>query len=236
MASCSTAARRCRSRSATSIDPFALADAYGVDQLRYFFLREVPFGQDGNYSHEAIVNRINADLANDLGNLAQRSLSMIAKNLRRRRAGSPAIFTQADQRSALARATRCRRRRRAAMQDFALHTVLAEIWARRRGGEPLFRGAGAVGAAQDRSGADGDGALRHGGGAARDRHPGAALYAGAAAKLLDLLGCRRPSATLRPCRRRGIACGRTRRCRRPRRSSRAMSSRRAASLSSSKRT
>ena len=56
------------------VDPFALADAYGVDQLRYFFLREVPFGQDGNYSHEAIVNRINADLANDLGNLAQRSL------------------------------------------------------------------------------------------------------------------------------------------------------------------
>ena len=49
------------------IDPFALAKAYGVDPLRYFFLREVPFGQDGNYSHEAIVNRINADLANDLG-------------------------------------------------------------------------------------------------------------------------------------------------------------------------
>src|ERR1700754_3375442 len=63
------------------IDPFALIDAYGVDQLRYFFLREVPFGQDGNYSHEAIVNRINADLANDLGNLAQRSLSMIARQL-----------------------------------------------------------------------------------------------------------------------------------------------------------
>ena len=62
------------------VDPFALIDHYGLDQVRYFLLREIPFGQDGNYSHEAIVNRTNADLANDLGNLAQRSLSMIAKN------------------------------------------------------------------------------------------------------------------------------------------------------------
>jgi methionyl-tRNA synthetase len=77
------------------IDPFALADAYGVDQLRYFLLREVPFGQDGNYSHEAILARINADLANDLGNLAQRSLSMAARRL----GGvlpKPGEFTQND--------------------------------------------------------------------------------------------------------------------------------------------
>ena len=62
------------------VDPFDLVKAYGRDAVRYFFLREVMFGQDGNYSPEAIANRINADLANNLGNLAQRSLSMIFKN------------------------------------------------------------------------------------------------------------------------------------------------------------
>ncbi|CAA2139991.1 methionine--tRNA ligase [Hyphomicrobium sp. ghe19] len=62
------------------VDPFDLVKAYGRDAVRYFFLREVAFGQDGNYSSEVIVNRINADLANNLGNLAQRSLSMIFKN------------------------------------------------------------------------------------------------------------------------------------------------------------
>ncbi|MDE2446210.1 MAG: methionine--tRNA ligase, partial [Alphaproteobacteria bacterium] len=53
---------------------------YGLDQVRYFFMREVPFGNDGSFTHETIVARMNADLANDLGNLAQRSLSMINKN------------------------------------------------------------------------------------------------------------------------------------------------------------
>ncbi len=62
------------------VDPFNLVEAYGLDQVRFFFLREVPFGKDGSYSHEAIVTRMNADLANNFGNLAQRSLSMIAKN------------------------------------------------------------------------------------------------------------------------------------------------------------
>ena len=58
----------------------SMVEDYGVDQVRYFFMREVPYGQDGSYSHEVIVARMNADLANDLGNLAQRSLSMINKN------------------------------------------------------------------------------------------------------------------------------------------------------------
>ncbi len=63
------------------VDPMALVDEFGVDQVRYFFLREVPFGQDGSYSEDAIITRINTDLANEFGNLAQRSLSMVAKNL-----------------------------------------------------------------------------------------------------------------------------------------------------------
>lgn len=62
------------------VDPFDMAELYGVDQLRYFFLREVRFGADGSYSHEDIVNQTNASLANNFGNLAQRSLSMIFKN------------------------------------------------------------------------------------------------------------------------------------------------------------
>lgn len=62
------------------IDPFELVDEFGADAVRYFFLREVSFGNDGDYSHEKLINRVNADLANNLGNLAQRSLSMINKN------------------------------------------------------------------------------------------------------------------------------------------------------------
>jgi methionyl-tRNA synthetase len=109
------------------IDPASLASAYGVDQLRYFLLREVPFGQDGNYSHEVIVNRINADLANDLGNLAQRSLTMIARNCDGR-VPQPGAFTEADQ-DLLALADALPEKARAAMNGFALHTILAEIWA-----------------------------------------------------------------------------------------------------------
>lgn len=62
------------------VDPFGLIDEFGTDPVRYFFLREVSFGQDGDYSREKFVNRNNADLANNFGNLAQRSLAMIQKN------------------------------------------------------------------------------------------------------------------------------------------------------------
>jgi methionyl-tRNA synthetase len=109
------------------IDPFALADAYGVDQLRYFFLREVPFGQDGNYSHEAIVNRINADLANDLGNLAQRSLSMVGKAFGGK-LPAPGAFTDADK-TILAAADAMVGKARDFMKTQALHQVLATVWA-----------------------------------------------------------------------------------------------------------
>jgi methionyl-tRNA synthetase len=109
------------------VDPFNLAAQYGVDQVRYFFLREVPFGQDGSYNHEAIMARINADLANDFGNLAQRSLSMIAKQ----HDGvlpepgdfsdnDQAILTQADGMIAIARE---------AMNTQQIHQALNAIWA-----------------------------------------------------------------------------------------------------------
>ena len=109
------------------VDPFNLAEQYGVDQVRYFFLREVPFGQDGNYNHEAIVARINADLANDFGNLAQRSLSMIAKQL----GGvlpEPGEFTDNDK-AILAQADAMLAASRSAMATQQIHQWLNTVWA-----------------------------------------------------------------------------------------------------------
>jgi len=109
------------------IDPFSLIDTYGVDQLRYFFLREVPFGQDGNYSHEAIINRINADLANDLGNLAQRSLSMVSKAFGGK-LPKPGEFTGADK-TILASVDAMIGTAREQMKTQQVHQVLNTVWA-----------------------------------------------------------------------------------------------------------
>ena len=130
------------------VDPIALVDAFGVDQVRYFFLREVPFGQDGSYSEDAIIGRINADLANELGNLAQRSLSMVAKNLDGI-VPEPGEFTAEDlelldagRRPAGAGTRPLRRHRHASGAG-------GDLVGARRGQQVLLR-AGAVGAAQIR--------------------------------------------------------------------------------------
>jgi len=108
------------------VDPFQMVEHYGLDQVRYFLLREVPFGQDGSYSHDAIVNRTNADLANDLGNLAQRSLSMFAKNCDGA-VPTPGDFAEAD-RAILDQAAALLPLARKAMGDQAIHTALAAIF------------------------------------------------------------------------------------------------------------
>jgi methionyl-tRNA synthetase len=109
------------------VDPANLVDTFGVDPVRYFFLREVPFGQDGSYGEDAIITRINADLANELGNLAQRSLSMVAKNLDGI-VPEPAEFTD-DDRALLARAgEELLSTVRAHFDVPAMHLALEAIW------------------------------------------------------------------------------------------------------------
>ena len=78
------------------IDPVELAERYGLDQMRYFLLREVPFGNDGDFSHKAMLHRMNGDLANDLGNLCQRVLSMAFKNCDKNIPAAPAKLEAAD--------------------------------------------------------------------------------------------------------------------------------------------
>lgn len=108
------------------IDPFQLVETYGLDAVRYFMLREVPFGNDGDFSHRAIIGRINGDLANDFGNLAQRVLSMIAKNC----AGcvpEPGSFDQHDQ-ELLGSARALIDEIRPAIERQAFHTALMALW------------------------------------------------------------------------------------------------------------
>ena len=115
------------SKSAGNVaDPFDYAERYGTDAFRYFLLREVSFGQDGSIGEQALVTRCNADLANDLGNLAQRTLSMIAKNCEGR-VPEPGAETDADKALAAlidAIPGECDE----AMTSFSLHQALAAIW------------------------------------------------------------------------------------------------------------
>ncbi|MBM3490765.1 MAG: methionine--tRNA ligase [Alphaproteobacteria bacterium] len=78
------------------IDPFALVDRYGPDPVRYFLMRDLPFGNDGDFSHRAMVNRMNGDLANDFGNLAQRVLSLVQRNCAGR-VPLPGVLGDADE-------------------------------------------------------------------------------------------------------------------------------------------
>ncbi len=108
------------------VDPLEMVEEYGLDAVRYFLLREISFGQDGSYSHEAIVARMNADLSNELGNLAQRSLSMVAKNCDGA-VPTPGEFTDADI-ALLTQADTLLEKVRAEFDVQAVHLGLEAIW------------------------------------------------------------------------------------------------------------
>jgi methionyl-tRNA synthetase len=108
------------------VDPAQLVETYGRDQLRYFLLREIIYGKDGSYSHDAITNRVNADLANDIGNLASRSLSMIAKNCDGQ-LPAPGDFTPEDL-ALLEAADNLLAPCREKFSRQLIHAALADIW------------------------------------------------------------------------------------------------------------
>jgi methionyl-tRNA synthetase len=109
-----------------TVAPQDWVEQYGLDQVRFFLLREVPFGADGSYSHEAVVGRMNSDLANNFGNLAQRSLSMVAKNSAGAVPG-PGAFTEADK-SLLADAAALLETCRAAFEKQEFSRALEAMW------------------------------------------------------------------------------------------------------------
>jgi methionyl-tRNA synthetase len=108
------------------IAPAELVERYGLDQVRYFLLREMPFGADGDFSHRAMLGRMNNELANDLGNLAQRSLSMINKNCGAA-VPTPGSFTE-DDRALLDPARGLIGKIRPLIDAQAFHEVIETIW------------------------------------------------------------------------------------------------------------
>ena len=109
------------------IDPFEVVERYGLDQVRYFLLREVPFGNDGDFSHRAMVNRINGDLANDLGNLVQRVASMIHRYFEGTMPVHAGGHRDADH-ELLDAATGLLEACRDRMRDQAFHEALDAVW------------------------------------------------------------------------------------------------------------
>ena len=109
------------------IEPSALIAEFGRDAVRFFLLREMPFGNDGDYSRRALIQRLNVELANDLGNLCQRSLSMIARNCEGRLPPMPSPATDAD-RALLDQARALPDLMRAAIDGQAFHMALEEAW------------------------------------------------------------------------------------------------------------
>ena len=108
------------------IPPQQLVDTYGLDQTRYFLMRELPFGNDGNFSHTAMVNRSNSDLANDFGNLAQRVLSMVHKNCAAA-VPEPGTYSE-DDKVLLGRAEDLLAQVREEIEQQAIHRALERIW------------------------------------------------------------------------------------------------------------
>ncbi|KAF0848705.1 methionine--tRNA ligase [Nocardia caishijiensis] len=108
------------------VDPLDLVATYGLDQVRFFLLREISYGQDGSYSNEAIAGRINSDLANEFGNLAQRSLTMVNKNCDAK-VPTPGEFT-ADDRALLDRAAGLLDKCRTEFDAQQMHLALEAIW------------------------------------------------------------------------------------------------------------
>ncbi|HEV8389995.1 MAG TPA: methionine--tRNA ligase [Dongiaceae bacterium] len=109
-----------------ALEPHAMVAKYGLDQVRYFLLREIPFGNDGDFSHRSMVHRMNGDLANDLGNLAQRVLSMINKNCDAK-VPQPGAFTDADK-TLLGSAHGLLAKVRPLFAEQAFHRALEAIW------------------------------------------------------------------------------------------------------------